>query len=220
MSQPPRGHGAAAVAALEEEIVLGLLHPRERLREDELMERFELKRHVARAVLSDLASLGLVERRPNAGAVVREYSTDEVRDLYQVRELLETTAAASIADPLPTGALEALRATQAEHDLAVSEGDRRRVFRANLRFHEQLFAMAPNAVLVEAVNAHARRAHAIRFTSFADQASLERARTEHHAILEALDPVDPVRLSAVCAAHLLPSRDAYLAKSVDRDRLR
>src|ERR1700756_5104513 len=37
---------------LEEQIVLGVLHPRERLVEDDLCERFNLKRHVARQVLA------------------------------------------------------------------------------------------------------------------------------------------------------------------------
>ena len=36
-----------AVAALEEDIVFGRLHPRERLTEDELMARFGMKRHAA-----------------------------------------------------------------------------------------------------------------------------------------------------------------------------
>jgi len=43
-----------AVRILEEEIVLGFLHPRERLVEDDLLERFGLKRHVVRQVLVEL----------------------------------------------------------------------------------------------------------------------------------------------------------------------
>jgi DNA-binding GntR family transcriptional regulator len=55
---------------LEEQIVLGVLHPRERLVEDDLCERFNLKRHVARQVLAEVERRGLVERRKNVGALV------------------------------------------------------------------------------------------------------------------------------------------------------
>ena len=45
------------IQVLEEEIVLGVLHPRERLVEDELMARFSTKRHVVRqAVTADFGS--------------------------------------------------------------------------------------------------------------------------------------------------------------------
>lgn len=49
---------AAAVATLEEDIVFGRLHPRERLTEDELMARFDMKSHAVRQVLVELELLG------------------------------------------------------------------------------------------------------------------------------------------------------------------
>jgi DNA-binding GntR family transcriptional regulator len=48
------------VSSLEEDIVLGRLHPRERLIEDELMRRFAAKRHVVRRALADLQQMGIV----------------------------------------------------------------------------------------------------------------------------------------------------------------
>src|SRR5260370_21408622 len=48
---------------LEEQIVLGVLNPRERLGGDDLCERFNLKRHVARHVLAWVERRCLVVRR-------------------------------------------------------------------------------------------------------------------------------------------------------------
>ena len=56
---------AAIVTQLEEDIVLGYVHLRERLVEDALMERFAAKRYAVREALAQLARLGLVERLPN-----------------------------------------------------------------------------------------------------------------------------------------------------------
>ncbi|MEF7613197.1 GntR family transcriptional regulator [Aquincola sp. MAHUQ-54] len=199
------------VAALEEDIVFGRLHPRERLVEDSLMARFGVKRHVVRDALAALDRMGLVERRKNVGALVRSFSAREVTELYALRSLLETEAARLI--PLPAGkaGVQALAEIQQAHDAAVAAGDARGVFRSNLAFHEALFSMAGHEVLQQAIAEYARRTHAIRFQSLVSAAYRERARLEHWKIIKALRKGDREALVALCAQHLLPSRDAYLA---------
>ncbi|MDB6145833.1 MAG: Transcriptional regulator, GntR family [Pseudomonas sp.] len=199
-----------AVQILEEEIVLGFLNPRERLVEDELLARFNLKRHVVRQVLVELERMGLVERKRNVGALVRAYSVKEVEDLYAVRELLECQCVQLIEFPVPNADLEALETTQREHDAAINAGDLRQAFRANMRFHRQLFALADNPVLVAAIQDHAQRAHSIRSSSLVLPDQLERARLEHWQFIEALKAGDKQRLVSLCSQHLKPSRDAYV----------
>src|SRR5579862_1938340 len=67
------------VSKLEEDVILGRLHPRERLVEDDLMARFGAKRHVVRQALVALERTGVVERIPNRGARVRAYRSEERR---------------------------------------------------------------------------------------------------------------------------------------------
>ena len=199
---------------LEEDIVLGRILPRERLPEDGLMARFGVKRHVVRMALQQLATTGVLDHVPNKGAQVRAFSPDEVRELYALRDLLETAAAALIPLPLPEAEVAALRAAQAPHDAAVAAGDAAAVFRANLAFHRQLFALCPNRFLVEAVEAASARAHGIRFAALCDPAAMEQARGDHHAMIAAAAEGrrdDQVRL---CRDHLPASRAAYLAYAV------
>ncbi|KAF1044417.1 GntR family transcriptional regulator [Xylophilus sp.] len=207
----------AMVAALEEDVVFGRLHPRERLVEDELMERFGVKRHVAREALAALDRMGLVERRKNVGALVRSFSVQEVEELYELRGLLETEAARRIALPAAAARLDRLVAIQQRHDAAVAAGDARRVFRTNLAFHEELFSLAGNETLRQAIAEYARQTHPIRFASLVSAGYRERARQEHWQMIEALRAGDRDSLVALCAAHLLPSRDAYL--DAQRQRL-
>lgn len=200
-----------AVRTLEEEIVLGFLHPRERLVEDDLLERFGLKRHVVRQVLVELERMGLVERKRNVGALVKSYTAKEVEDLYAVRELLECQCVRLITFPVPSTALEALIATQHEHDAMVQAGNLRGAFRANVRFHQQLFALSDNPVLAAAIQDHAQRAHSIRSSSLVMSDQLERARQEHWLIIDALRTGDVEILAELCRDHLKPSRDTYVA---------
>lgn len=205
------------VQILEEEIVLGFLHPRERLVEDDLLERFALKRHVVRQVLVELERMGLVERKRNIGALVRAYSAKEVGDLYAVRELLECQCVRLIRFPVPAEALEALIATQRIHDEMIRTEDLRGAFRANMRFHQQLFGLSDNPVLVAAIHDHAQRAHSIRSSSLVVSEQLERARREHWEIIDALKHADVDRLVQLCSDHLKPSRDTYVAAYLRRD---
>lgn len=199
---------------LEEDVVLGRIHPRERLPEDRLMERFGVKRHVARRALAALAATGVIELVPNKGAQVRAFTPDEVCDLYALRELLETEAARQIPLPLPRVAVAQLREAQAHHDGAVSARDAGAIFRANLAFHRLLFSYCPNAFLREAVEAASRRAHGIRFASLRDPATVEQARAEHHAMIDAAEAGRRDELVRLCRDHLPASRAAYLAYAV------
>lgn len=195
---------------LEEQIVLGVLHPRERLVEDDLCERYNLKRHVARLVLAEVERRGLVERRKNVGALVKSYTSREVTELYALRELLEADAARRIVFPVSQETLDALAAIQAEHDQAADAGDLRRVFRANMAFHHAFFALSESQVLTEAIREYERRTHAIRSVSIVFPEYLEKARAEHHQMIEALRTGDRESLIRLCRDHLVPARDAYL----------
>jgi DNA-binding GntR family transcriptional regulator len=202
---------AAIVAALEEDIIFGRLHPRERLIEDELMQRFGIKRYVVREVLLTLDRMALIERRKNVGALVRSFTPREVAELYGVRALLETEAARLIPLPVPEASLAKLVAIQQQHDDAVMAGSAPRVFRANLAFHQALFELAGNETLQRAIGEYARQTHPIRFSALVSGDYRERARREHWQIIEALRAGDRETLVALCGQHLLPSRDAYLA---------
>lgn len=207
------------VATLEEEIVLGLIYPRERLVEDALMSRFALKRHAVRQVLLRLESIGLVKRGRNIGAIVKSYTIKEVEDLYAVRELLETHCARLVPLPADEEQLSELEDVQHQHDAAIRDNDLRSVFRLNITFHQSLFSLANNAALVEAIRYYAQCTHPIRSVSFTQPDLLEKARSEHWQILAALRAADRERLVGLCREHLTPSRDTYIYALRQKSRI-
>lgn len=216
LQTPDRARGIAA--ALEEEIVLGWLMPRERLVEEELAERLDVKRHVVREALAELERVGLVERIPNRGAFVKLLDPAEVRQIYSVREALETLAAEQIPFPAPDGLLLRLEEIQAVHSAAVASGDARAAFRANMAFHETIFAACGNPHLVELIQVMAQKVHGARSITAASVEHLALARDEHLGMIEAIKAGDRSRLVALCRQHLGPSRDAYIAAVEPRFR--
>lgn len=207
----PSGDGASAIAAtLEEDIVLGLLSPKVRLVEDELMERFKAKRHVVREALNQLESVGLVERKRNIGALVKAFSKAEVVHLYEMRELLEAESMRKIPLPLSKDALQQLHKIQAGHDAAIQNQDPRNIFRTNQEFHRLLFAQCGNAFLCQSIEDFARRTHAIRFGALMSRERQLQSQKEHHEFLAVLAEGDRERLINLTIAHLVPPRDHYL----------
>ena len=203
---------SALVDTLEEEIVLGWLQPRERLVEEELSRRFSVKRHVVRESIFELERMGLVERVPNKGAVVRSLDPDEVRQIYDVRIVLETLAAELIPLPAAPETIAELRQIQIQHTAAVDAGDPRKAFHANMAFHNTLFAACGNAHLVELIRQSAQKVHGARSLTAVDPAYLRRACDEHWAMIEALQMGDRPKLAALFKDHILPSRDVYLER--------
>src|SRR4051794_17053781 len=65
------------VRKLEEDIVLGRRHPRERLVEQDLCADFDTHRGDVRLALFELEKMGIVERIPNRGAIVRDLKPRE-----------------------------------------------------------------------------------------------------------------------------------------------
>ena len=139
------------VRKLEEDIVLGRRHPRERLVEQDLCTVFDTHRGDVRLALFELEKMGIVERIPNRGAIVRDLKPREVSEIYDVREELEVMAVRILPFPVPDADIVRLEAIQHAHGRAVDAGDLLAVFHSNVQFHRALFGLCGNTCLIETI---------------------------------------------------------------------
>src|SRR5437588_10829594 len=91
------------------EICAGRLRAGARLGTRQLSERFGVSATPIREALIALAGIGIVDLLPNRGAVVRRVSAEEVREICEVRRVLECEATRSACGQIRLGEL---------HDLA------------------------------------------------------------------------------------------------------
>jgi DNA-binding GntR family transcriptional regulator len=219
MQDQPVSAGAGAprlteiVQCLEEEIALGVLRPRERLVEDDLLARFKVKRHVVRQALVELELMGMVTRRPNRGAVVRDFTSVEVEQIYFVREVLERAAVEVMPLPVDPEVVKAMERLHTQHCAAVRAGRLRDVFRLNLEFHQTFFEACGNGPLTEAISQFAFKAHAIQSYTIADPTLLARVCKEHAQYLKLIRGTDRQALLDLVAKHKQPAKVAYLEAS-------
>jgi len=195
---------------LEEDIVFGVFHPKERLTEEDLMARFGLKRHIVRDALSQLDSMGLVVRVPNRGAYVRELTPKEVIEIYEVREILEVAAALRTQLPCPKSVIAALKSIQDKHSEAIAKHDLRVVFRLNIQFHREQFMACQNTKLAQSIMEYAQQAHLIRAIKYAEPGHLQKVESDHRRIIKAMEGKNRDSLVEIVRNHLPDSRDAYL----------
>ena len=194
---------------IEEDIVLGRRHPRERLIEQELCAYFGTHRGDVRLALFELEKRGIVQRIPNRGAIVRDLTPQEVQEIYAVREELEVMAVRILPLPVASADLRNLVALQQRHSRAVDAGDLLVVFYSNLQFHRALFGLCGNACLIETIDQLAQKVRVIRSSANADAAVLDQARRDHVKMIEALQGFERDELIALTRRHLKAAPEAY-----------
>jgi DNA-binding GntR family transcriptional regulator len=142
--------GEETYAAIRRSILDGALRPGERIVEQQLAERLNVSRTPVREALLKLERENLVARI-GRGMAVRRYSSDEVRDIYNLRAHLESFGARLAAERITEAELNAL--TQIQDDMEREGFDTghaeliRALSRDNQRFHALVVRAARNAPL-------------------------------------------------------------------------
>lgn len=215
---PLGGHLVADRIArdLEEDIAFGRLLPGQKLREEDLSERFAASRHHVREALARLAGIGIVVKERNKGVSVRRFSAEEVQQIYDVREVLQRQAALRIPLPAPPAAIVALEAIHAEYENAVAVSDFRSIHETNDRFHTALYRLCGNEFLLRLVMQYMDLSYLIRANAFVPE-HLAVARREHLVMLSLLGTRDSWGLSQLCVDHIQFSKVQYLAMLETRE---
>ncbi len=199
------------VAQIEEGIVFGIYPPGSRLVEDRLRQRFGATRYGLRQALSHLQEMGLVEFIPNRGPQVVEPTPDEIDELYEIRALLESEAAARTVLPVHPDIVEKMQEIHLQHAGAAEEKRLRDVFRLNLEFHSVQYSACPNGKLREAIDSYARKVHIVRAVKYSDPEHMREVVAQHARIIEAMQGRDTWSYVNAVREHLPASSEAYRA---------
>ncbi|HMS85800.1 MAG TPA: GntR family transcriptional regulator [Nitrospira sp.] len=175
------------VATLKEEIIHWHYPPEHRLTEEELCKRFQVSRSPIREALRVLASDGFLKRLPNRSYVVKQYSVEEIEELYDVRQALELYAVERLADmELPihhTTELEDLRRTWTE--LLTEPSKRPEEFAIlDTLFHDTLANLLGNKSLLRSLRSINERLALFRMLDFENQTRAERTCHQHLDIVD------------------------------------
>ena len=211
---------AEIIRRVEEDIIFGRLPPGARLIEDSLMERYGASRHFVRQALMHLEHTGIVQREKNVGATVRSYLATEVRQIYEVREMLTRQAALMIPLSAKASLIEDLETIQAEYVRHAGRGDLRGIHDTNDAFHIALFSACGNPYLVRSLQDYMSLTLPMRAKNLADNDGLRISIQQHDMMISLLQGNDSWALSQLCVEHMHSSKADYLQRvaAADMDR--
>jgi DNA-binding GntR family transcriptional regulator len=203
MTDTQKSSGEAAYDALLTALRSGIFRPGDRLREEEVGTRLALSRTPVREALRRLEGDGIVQHRPRVGAVIRSLSHTETVELYEMRVVLERTAAEMAAKH---GAAAEFDALEAMNDRIEAERANPALGAAiNQDFHRGLYLAGRNRFLLEAARALNNALLLLGPTTYTDPDRIDVVVRQHRAIIAALRESDAEAAGAATEAHLQTS---------------
>ncbi|MFT0861830.1 GntR family transcriptional regulator [Ancylobacter sp. G4_0304] len=197
---------------LEDDVIFGRLAPGARLVEDAMMERYATSRHYVRRALAALERDGLVRHVPNVGATVCSFTAEEVRQIYEAREMITRQIVLMIPLPAPESLIARLEAIQDEYRREADAPNLRRLHELNDAFHLAMLEGCGNPYLVRTAKEYMRLTLPIRAGNLADGEGLQRSLREHDHMIALLRGSDAWALAQLNVAHMQASKTAYLAR--------
>lgn len=197
----PRSLTAIVADQLRELIVTGRIDMGEQLSENVLAERLGVSRTPVREAFMRLAHEQLVEVRPQRGTFVFTCTEDEVREICELRAILETGALRLGAARDRAALVAALARALVEGELALKSGPEA-YQPADRAFHDTLMAAAANGHLVEAYARITGRVQTLRwrYTRTLDQ--VRESQNTHEEIVAHLARGDDQSAEAVLREHV------------------
>lgn len=186
-------------------ILKGVLEPGQRINEPDVASRLGVSRVPVREALRELESSGLVVARKHAGVFVRELEAAEIRDLYQLRGLLDGFAgrqAAQLGGAKKTALLALLDDSVQAMSEAAAGHEVQRYYSENLRFHWAIVEAAGNQALSETYRGLVQKLHLSRLKNLSQDIGMQVSIAEHGEIVQALRQGEPLRAEALMARHV------------------
>ena len=184
-------------------IIAGHFRSGERLVERTLCEQLGVSRTVVREAFRYLEAEGLVEILPNRGPIVARLDWGQARQIYDIRMLLEESAAAACALHADADTKTRLTAALDVLEGAHAAGETNALFDATTRFYQVIFAAAGHDIaweIVQRLNGRISRLRAMTLATI-DRHVSGHARMTH--ICEAIIANDPAAAAAAVRTHLL-----------------
>jgi len=206
--------GQAAYSQLLADIRNGILAQGARLREAELAVRLGLSRTPVREAIRQLEADGLVVHLPRLGATIRSVDYAEMIELYEMRAVLEGTAArlaARAASDIELAELAALNADLAAAPAGAQSQD------LNRRFHRTLNEAARNRYLLKTIGTLQKTLMILGPTTLADPSRAADAVAEHALVLAALQRRDGAAAEQAMRAHVEAALTTRLRNTRNRD---
>jgi len=208
MKKLERPQGRDTYGRILAEIRAGSLNPGDRLTETDIAQRLGISRTPVREAMRQLEADGLISHTPRAGSSIRQLDYSEVSELYEMRAVLESTAArfaARAASDVEVSELVSI------HEMMCGTTDTHKLDQLNQQFHRCLLDAARNRFLLSAVRSIEKTLLILGPSTFNESDRPHQSNQEHEQLLNAISSRHPADAEQAMRKHI---------ESAHRTRLR
>lgn len=202
--------------AIVEAVLSHRLPPGTRLVETPLADAFGVTRSLLRRVLVRLANEKVVELAHNRGATVAQPSPSEMRDVFEVRRLLEGGILRALTGRTSPRALARIRALVSDERAAFEAGEWSRWIRLSGEYHLQVARLLHNDELYAILKSLIART-TLMIALYDSPGHNACSFDEHDAILDALEAADSERACTLMSQHLATAERKLHRERVDAE---
>ncbi|MBO5260206.1 MAG: GntR family transcriptional regulator [Agathobacter sp.] len=187
---------------IREGILSGKYAANEELKEKTLGEEFGVSRTPVREALRQLELEGLVSIIPNKGAYVIGVSLQDIKDIYEMRCLLEGLCASWAAEKITQEQLAELDENIFLTEFHAEKENWCQMVELDNRFHELLYQASGSRELSHVLRDYHQYVQRVRKVSLGYPKRVQESKEEHKAIVEALRSKDPKKAQELATKHI------------------
>ena len=207
-------NGAAAKRNIFEDlkmsIMQGTFKPRERLIERNLAARFAVSRTPIREALHKLAAMGMVRIIPNQGAMVADFSLQDIESLYFVRLHLERLAGRLACSKVTKEEINTLVTLNQGLKKAMGWDDFSKMVEKDQQFHLTLIRFSKNPFLIKAIEDLRLKSYPFSYYYWRSNQYLRSSLADHNRMIHALRNRDFRLMDTLIEGQLNNSKSRYL----------
>ena len=208
-SNTPITRAEAIFTQLRQRIVEGDIAVGAKLSEPELARHYQISRSTLRDALSKLEGCGLLERKANIGYRVVGLSTNQLLEIFHVRESLEGMACRLAAQNMTDEQINELKSLLEQHQAneKLQLGEAYFQKEGDLDFHYLIVQGSHNQLLIRLLCEelyYLVRMYRYQFGMASPRA--KRAFSEHHNIIQAIEDKDGELAEILMRRHIAASR--------------
>ena len=187
---------------IREDILNGKYQANEELKEKSIGEEMGVSRTPVREALRQLELEGLVHIIPNKGAFVENVTLKDIKDIYEIRSLLEGLCARWAANNITKEQLEELEETVFLSDFHFSKENWDQMVELDNRFHEIVYEACGSKELTRVLRDYHHYLQRIRKITLEQKTRARASMDEHCKIAEALKARDAAEAERCASIHI------------------
>jgi DNA-binding GntR family transcriptional regulator len=202
--------------SLKKSILHGKLKGGQRLIEETLADQIGISRTPVREAFHKLERDDLVTKLPKGGFAVREFTKEDVDEIFGIRSALESYAAYLATLHITPEKISQLEKRVKESEDALEKGEDEKAIQLNTEFHDLIYKSCRSKKLFEMINNFRDYFYRYRSLLLHTERGMNYSIDDHRRMLEAMKKKNPRLVERLVRNHLARGKDIILKEISER----